>query len=177
MSPPVRSVGPSEPRCLTAGLARGKPEAKDRSGPAALGALRRRHDPRVPSPPPSTPSSPRPAALLDPLGPPPHHPVLHRPGAHARAEVPPPAATPSADWLPSPRHAPLSESAASEGTEAGGPLRPVRGFRGGSGCDFPETSVLPRVAASPGLGNGLRPTPYAEGGAYANNLELQAPDW
>ena len=60
MSPPFRRVPPSEPRCLTAGLARGKAEAKDRSGPAALGALRPRHDPRVPSPPPSIPSSPPP---------------------------------------------------------------------------------------------------------------------
>ncbi|XP_010836335.1 PREDICTED: formin-like protein 5 [Bison bison bison] len=197
MSPPFRRVRPSEPRCLTAGLARGKAEAKDRSGPAALGALRPRHDPRVPSPPPSIPSSPPPnhphrrptiltaaqpsspppAALLGPPGPPPPHTILHRPGVHAGAEVPPPEATPSADWLSSPRHAPLSKSAASEGAEANGPLRPVRGFRGGSGRDFPETSVFPRLAASPCLGDGRRPAPYAEGGAYANNLELQAPDW
>ena len=81
------------------------------------------------------------------------------------------------DWLPSPRHAPLAESAASEGTEAGGPLRPVRGFRGGSSHDFPESSVLPRLVSSPHLGDGRRPAPSAEAGAYANNLKSQAPDW
>uniref|UniRef100_A0A8C6FI83 small monomeric GTPase n=1 Tax=Moschus moschiferus TaxID=68415 RepID=A0A8C6FI83_MOSMO len=72
---------------------------------------------------------------------------------------------------------PSSESAASEGAEAGGLLRSVRGFRGGGGRDFPETSVLPRLSASRPLRDGRRPAPSAEGGAYANNLELQAPDW
>ena len=184
MSPPFRRVRPSEPRCLTAGLARGKAEAKDRSGPAALGALRPRHDPRVPSPPPSIPSSP-----------PPNHPHRRpRPSSVLRAR---PLLTPyftapaptreRKSRLPRPLRAPigsplratppLSKRAASEGAEVSRPLRPVRGFRGGSGRDFPETPVFPRLAASPRLGDGRRPAPYAEGGAYANNRELQAPDW
>lgn len=139
---PFRSVGPSEPRCLLQALP-GKPEAKDRGGPAALGYCARRHDPRVPCRPRASLAAPEhpllTAALLDPLGRPLISPYFTAP-APTRAEVPPPADTPSADWLPLRATPPCPESAASEGTEAGRPLRPVRGFRGGGGC----TRLFPR---------------------------------
>ena len=85
--PAIRSVGPLEPGCLTADVAREKAEAKDRRGPAALGVLRPLYDPRVPSPPPSIPSSPPPTALLGPSGPPSPHTLLHCPGSAAAQEA------------------------------------------------------------------------------------------